>query len=268
MNIMNLAKSRQLPKISLVTPSYNQGSFIEETIESVVSQEYPNLEYIIIDGKSTDNSVDIIKRYSRYIYHWSSKPDAGQTEALLKGFAKATGEIFCWLNSDDVLEPGTLFEVADFFENKPEAEIVYGNATWIDKDSKILRSKKEHEFNQFVFLYDHNYIPQPSTFWRRGLYEKVGGLNPEVSVAMDTDFWIRCLQHTKFYHVNKQWSRMRYHEEAKTHPTKMRYLARDQVREMRRKYYGKNEPDWILSYKRLVAKVIRIKLKLVSGCYF
>ncbi len=261
-------QNRQLPKITLVTPSYNQGVFIEETIESVISQNYPNLEYIVVDGGSTDKSVDIIKKYSSHIDYWESKPDSGQTDALLKGFNRATGDIFCWLNSDDILEPGTLFEVAEFFFENPEAELVYGNATWIDKDSKVLRSKKEHDFNQFVFLYDHNYIPQPSTFWRKSLYEKVGGLNPDISVAMDTDFWIRCLQHTNFYHVNKQWSRMRFHEDAKTHPSKMRNLARTQVKEMRKKYYGKNDPDWILPYKRLAAKAIRVNLKLVSGCYF
>jgi glycosyltransferase involved in cell wall biosynthesis len=256
------------PQISLITPSYNQYNYISETLKSVAIQKYPNLEYIVIDGGSSDGSVEIIKEYSQHIKYWVSESDSGQTDALLKGFSRATGDILCWLNSDDVLEPNTLFEVAEFFLEHPEAEIVYGNATWIDKDSRILRSKKEHDFNQFVFLYDHNYIPQPSTFWRRSLYEKTGGLNPHVSVAMDTDFWARCLQHTKFYHVNKQWSRMRYHEEAKTHPNKMRYLARAQVKEIRRKYYGKNDPDWILPYKRLVAKTVRINLKLFSGCYF
>lgn len=268
MSNLKYSKNSHLPRISLVTPSYNQGNFIEETIDSVLSQKYSNLEYLVIDGGSTDNSVDIIKSYSKYIDYWVSEPDSGQTDALMKGFSRATGDIFCWLNSDDVLEPGTLLEVAEFFLQNSEAEMVYGNATWIDKDSKILRSKKEHGFNQFVFLYDHNYIPQPSAFWRRSLYEKAGGLNSEVSVAMDTDFWIRCLQHTEFCHVNKQWSQMRYHEEAKTHPSKMRYLARAQVKEMRKKYYGKNDPEWILPYKRLVAKTIRVNLKLINRCYF
>lgn len=258
----------QLPKISLITPSYNQSKYLRETIESVISQKYPNLEYIVLDGGSTDESVNIIRHYSDHIDYWVSEPDAGQTDALIKGFSRATGDIFCWLNSDDILEPGTLLEVADFFRKHPDAQVVYGDATWIDKDSKKLRVKKEHKFNHFVFLFDHNYIPQPSTFWRRDLYEKVGGLNPDVSVAMDTDFWMRCLQHTSFHHVSRQWSKMRYHEEAKTHPKKMRHIARSQVKELRQKYYQNHDPNWLLFCKRIVAKSVRVNLKLFSGCYF
>ena len=256
-----------LPKISLVTPSYNQGRFLEETLKSVIHQNYPNLEYFVLDGGSTDNSVEIIRNYSEHIDYWISESDGGQTDALIKGFSRATGEIYCWLNSDDVLEPGTLVEVAQFFIENPEAQIVYGDATWIDINGRKIRSKKEHSFNHFIFLFDHNYIPQPSTFWKRELFEKVGGLNPEISVAMDTDLWMRFLQNASFFHVKKQWSRMRYHEEAKTHPKKMRSVARQQVKKLRKKYYGINDPDWLLSLKRIFAKSMRITLKLLDGCY-
>lgn len=256
-----------LPKISVVTPSYNQARFIEETLQSVLNQGYPNLEYIVMDGGSTDGSVEIIKRYADRLTYWVSEPDKGQTDALIKGFNRATGDILCWLNSDDLFEPTTLKEVAQFFLENPETPIVYGNATWIDAEGKKLRVKKEHPFNLFIFLYDHNYIPQPSTFWRRELYQKVNGLNPDIDVAMDTELWMRCLQTTSFHHVRRQWSRMRFHEDAKTHPSRLRSRARMQVRQIRQKYYG-DEPDWAPKVKKVLAKSMRISWKLVTGCYW
>ncbi|MCO6502680.1 MAG: glycosyltransferase, partial [Acidimicrobiales bacterium] len=164
------------PRISVVTPSYNQARFLEATMESIHSQGYPNLEHIVIDGGSTDGSVEIIERYADRLAYWVSEPDNGQTDAIAKGFAMTTGEILCWLNSDDLWEPWTLAEVARYFAEHPDVEFVYGDSIWIDDEDRVIKPKREHGFSRFVFNYAFNFLPQPSTFWRRGLYERVGGI--------------------------------------------------------------------------------------------
>jgi glycosyltransferase involved in cell wall biosynthesis len=257
----------KLPKITVVTPSYNQARFLEATIQSVLNQEYPNLEYIVIDGGSTDGSVEIILRYTQYLTYWVSEPDNGQTDALIKGFARATGDILCWLNSDDLFEPETLKQVAEFFIENPQVHVVYGDSTWINAEGKKLRPKKEHAFNLFIFFYDHVYIPQPSTFFRRDIYEKVEGLNSEIDVAMDADLWIRFAKVTNIHHLRRQWSRMRFHKDAKTHPQRLLKKARMQRQELRRQHYG-DEPNWSPKVKKVLAKSMRIGWKLVTGCYW
>ena len=171
--------------ISVVTPSFEQAQFLEATIASIHDQNYPYLEHIVIDGGSTDRSVDIIRKHEDHLTYWISEPDEGQTDALIKGFARSTGDIQCWLNSDDLFEPWTLREVARYFNRHPEVEFVYGDSIWIDQGGEVIKPKREHAFNRFIWMYDHNFIPQPSAFWRRSLYERVGGLNPRFDLAMD-----------------------------------------------------------------------------------
>ena len=253
------------PKISIVTPSYNQGKYIEATIKSVLKQNYPNVEYLIIDGGSTDESISIIQKYEDQLAYWVSEPDKGQTDALVKGFQKATGDILCWLCSDDLLEPGTLHEVAQFFQNNPQARVVYGDTKWIDAEDNLIQERKEIPFNRFIFMYEHNFIPQPSTFWRRDLYEEVGGLNPDFNMAMDSDLWMRFAEVTKIYHVRKYWSCMRLYPEHKTH--RLRHTTHLEDSSIRQRYYGA-EPDWIIRPKKIVAKSTRLLLKLGTGCYW
>jgi glycosyltransferase involved in cell wall biosynthesis len=243
-----------LPKISVVTPSFNQARFIEATIRSVLEQGYPNLEYIVMDGGSTDGSVDIIRRYADKLAYWVSEPDGGQTPALIKGFERSHGEILCWLCSDDLLVGKSLWEVAAFFSANPAAEAVYGDALWIDEHGTVKRPKKEHDFSRFVLLCYHNYIPQPSMFWRRSLYERVGGLDPAFDLAMDADLWIRFSDVTEIRHVKKLWSCMRDHAEQKT-------------QRLRERYFGQ-KPDWVWAGGRMFAKGARVGLKLTQGCYW
>ena len=158
------------PKISVVTPSFNQGRYIEATIKSVLDQGYPNLEYIIMDGGSTDGTVEIIERYSDRLAYWVSEEDEGQTDALIKGFDRASGDILCWLCSDDLFEASTLQEVAETFVRNPDWDVVYGDSFWIDAVGRPIRFKREIPYYRFIWMYDHNYLPQPSTFWRRGIY--------------------------------------------------------------------------------------------------
>ncbi|MGF1512400.1 MAG: glycosyltransferase family 2 protein [Elainellaceae cyanobacterium] len=257
-------KSENFPKISIVTPSFNQAAYIEETIMSVLNQNYPNIEYIIIDGGSNDGSVEIIQKYSKHLAYWTSEPDDGQTSALEKGFERATGSILGWLCSDDLLEPWTFKEVSNFFINNPHNRIVYGDTTWIDSSGEILRKRKELPFNRFIFLYEHNFIPQPSTFWRRDLYEEVGGLDGQFDVAMDADFWIRCSAVTDIAHVRRQWSKMRLYPQQKTQRLKERAFLEENI--LRERYYGP-ETVWSYRMKKATAKSMRLTWKLTTGCY-
>ena len=131
------------PKIAIVVPSYNQGVYLEATLHSIIDQNYPNAEIIVIDGGSTDNSVDIIRRYDKHLAFWVSEPDGGQTKGLIKGFQRATGDIQCWLNSDDLHELNTLSEVAEYFSRHPNIDAVYGDAVWIDANDRPLRIQRE-----------------------------------------------------------------------------------------------------------------------------
>lgn len=205
-----------LPKISLVTCSFQQARFLDATMRSVFNQNYPNLEYIIMDGGSTDGSADIIARHAARLAYWVSAPDGGQTDALVKGFSRATGDICGWLCSDDLLLPDALDTVARFFERHPAVAAVYGDSIWIDSEGKPIRTKREMGFDRFVFLHGHNYIPQPSMFWRRSLYEAVGGLDRRFNLAMDSDLWDRFADQTSIAHISAYLSCMRFYPEQKT----------------------------------------------------
>ncbi|MGD0712122.1 MAG: glycosyltransferase family 2 protein, partial [Bacteroidales bacterium] len=185
-----------LPKISVVTPSYNQGQFLEQTILSVLGQNYPNLEYIIIDGGSTDNSVEIIKKYAKRIYYWVSEPDNSQSHAINKGFDKATGDILCWLNSDDIYMPNILQYVAKNI-NIDEAQILTGNCIHFSEsetEGVTVQGCKTVQYFQEFDLLNADFITQPSTFWTRKVLEKVGKLNEQMHFVFDWDWFIRAKQ--------------------------------------------------------------------------
>jgi glycosyltransferase involved in cell wall biosynthesis len=256
--------SQSLPSISVVTPSFNQGRFLPETMESIHAQSYPKLEHIVVDGGSSDESVSVIKRYEGQLAYWVSEPDEGQTDALIKGFARSTGDIQCWLNSDDLFEPGTLAEVGAYFERHPEVEFVYGNSTWIDDRGLVIKPKKEHGFNRFIWMYYHNFIPQPSAFWRRGLYERVGGLDSRFDLAMDADLWIRFADFTKPRHVSRFWSRMRFYGEQKN--TRLRRQTSLEGKAIRSRYLHPRSTREV-ALKSAAARSLRVLWKLGSGCY-
>jgi glycosyltransferase involved in cell wall biosynthesis len=251
-------------KISVVTCCYNHARFLEQTIKSVLNQRYPNLEYIIIDGGSTDGSEQIIRRYSTELSYWVSEPDEGQTDALMKGFERASGDVLCWLCSDDLHEPWTLHEVGQFFSENPDARIVYGDSSWIDAEDRVIGPKKEHRFNRFIWMYDHNFIPQPSTFWKRDLYLQVGGLDKTFDVAMDADLWMRFAEITKIHHVPRPWSRMRYYPEQKVR--KLLQRARQEDRRIRERYTSARS-EWIYLALHICAKMMRVGWKVITHRY-
>ncbi len=180
------------PKISIVTPSFNQGKYLEKTILSVLGQDYPNLEYIIIDGGSSDDSVEIIRKYADRLAYWESEPDRGQSHAINKGFARASGEIFGWLNSDDWYHPGALRAVAEAFAANPEAGAVVGAGEMVDEVGKVLlTSARTSVTTASLYRWDEEYFWQPSCFFRQGVWNECGPLDENIHYAMDLDFWIK-----------------------------------------------------------------------------
>ena len=149
------------PRITIVTPSYNQAHFLEQTILSVIRQGYPNLEYIVIDGGSTDGSVDVLRKYEHAISYWISEPDQGPVDAINKGFRRATGSILAWLNADDLYQPGALEGVAAAFEADESADVVYGNTYWINRDGVVLAEKRQTPFSRLGYRYGGSGLQQP-----------------------------------------------------------------------------------------------------------
>ncbi|MCR4432278.1 MAG: glycosyltransferase [Tepidanaerobacteraceae bacterium] len=210
-------ESNEWPKVSIVTPSYNQGQFLEETILSVLNQNYPNLEYIIIDGGSTDNSVEIIKKYADRLEYWVSEPDRGQSDAINKGFHRASGEILHWLNSDDVLVPGALQNVAEYFLKHPEIGCVIGDIEMIDENSNLLFQRKAIPFHFRTALYGACSVPQPSTLFRREAWLKTGDLDVSLQYQMDFEYFLRMAKAgVKFGLLRKPVARFRLHASSKT----------------------------------------------------
>jgi glycosyltransferase involved in cell wall biosynthesis len=204
------------PRISIVTPSFNQAAFIERTIQSVLNQNYPNLEYIIIDGGSTDGSVDIIKKYADKITYWVSEKDNGQAHAINKGFRRATGDIVAWLNSDDEYCPNTLKTVAQTFMADKELDLVFGNRLTIDEKEKVIRDDRHTRFTFASLILYGMIISQPAAFWKRRLMEQYGYLDESLRFAMDYEFFCRIGTYIKAKHIRKHLAKFRWHETSKT----------------------------------------------------
>jgi GT2 family glycosyltransferase len=200
-----------------VTPSYNQGKYLEQTIRSVLEQEYARIEYLVVDGGSTDSSVEIIKKYERStssISWWVSEKDSGQGEAINKGFARASGEIMGWLNSDDYYLPGTLSAVVNIFKENPDVLLVYGDMLAIDEHGQAINVLKYKQLS-LQDLLCFQIIGQPSVFFRRAVLDKTGGLDPTFHFLLDHHLWIRIAHQGKILHVPQTWAAARYHAEAK-----------------------------------------------------
>lgn len=211
------------PRISIITPSYNQAAFLRKTLDSVLDQHYPNLEYIVIDGGSTDGSVDILREYDAKLTYWVSEPDQGQSHAINKGFARATGEIMTWLNSDDVLLPGSLHTVGEIFARYPQIQWLTGQPANLDvHDHLRVFPLKTGRFRALIRRgWYHGrglgFIRQEGTFWRRSLWEKVGAsINEAKHYAMDNDLWRRFAQHADLVTVDMPLAAFRSQPKQKT----------------------------------------------------
>jgi glycosyltransferase involved in cell wall biosynthesis len=213
------------PQISIVTPSFNQGQFLEKTILSVIKQGYPYLEYSIIDGGSTDNSIDIIRKYEKHLSYWISEPDQGQSHAINKGFERATGHIFGWLNSDDWYAPGALLSVAKIFRENPEANVVVGAGEMIDEQGKSsLKVARNSITLPSLFNWIEEFFWQPSCFFSKKAWDSCGPLDVNFHYAMDLDLWIKFAKKYSFVTTDTLLSFSLKHEKAKTF--EFEYLSR------------------------------------------
>jgi glycosyltransferase involved in cell wall biosynthesis len=226
------------PRISVVTPSYNQGAYVERTIRSVLLQRYPNLEYIVVDGGSTDESLSVIERYGPHLACWVSEPDGGQADAINKGLRMATGEIVCWLNSDDFYFAGTLDLVARILAPGTDHVALIGNCLRVHQDGTppILLEASFESRHRLVQFWKGYTMHQPSIFWRREVTDQIGLLNDRLDYAFDFDYWVRIAEHHSFYKVDSTLAGTLYHSAAKTGDGYRRYHA--ELREHARSYWG------------------------------
>ena len=200
--------------VSIITPSFNQAAYLEQTILSVLGQDYLHIEYIVVDGGSTDNSVDIIKKYESKLAWWVSEKDSGQADAINKGFARATGEIIAWLNSDDYYLAGAVRAAVKIFDENPDVVLAYGNMLAVDEHGETFNTLNYKPLT-FEDLLCFQIIGQPAVFMRRSALQTAGGLDPTFHFMLDHHLWIRIAQQGKILHVNQTWSAARYHAEAK-----------------------------------------------------
>lgn len=206
------------PRISVITPSYNQGQFLEETIRSVLLQGYPNLEYMVIDGGSTDDSVEIIRKYEPWLTYWVSEPDHGQSHAINKGFARASGETLAWLNSDDCLLPNALAMVATRCQEKPDAAAWVGGCYRVTPEGLVLSTVMPRglERDNIVAWSRRGWFYQPSCFFSASAWRATGPLNQALHYAFDVDLWIRMAQMGEFVAIPEMLSAAKIHSMAKT----------------------------------------------------
>ena len=245
---------KDYPKISVVTPSFNQGEFLERTIESVLNQGYPNLEYLIIDGGSTDDSVEIIKKYESNLSYWVSEKDSGQTDAINKGLKRITGDVWTYLCSDDTYVGDVFFKVAEIFQKNPEYGVVYGGTNFVNENDIVTRIKYPGEFRRERLLRG-NYLYQPSMFMHKNLIKEHGLFSEELHYGMDYEYWLRLSDNTKFYYVKDIFSNYRLHSDSKSMDRVV-----DMVRESSdiRKEYGAG----------IIADLDYLKFKFFGNYYY
>ncbi|MGH2581913.1 MAG: glycosyltransferase family 2 protein [Anaerolineales bacterium] len=204
------------PLVTIVTPSYNQAAYLEEAVESVLNQVYNNIQYILIDGGSTDGIAKIIKKYASRLDYWVSEKDRGQTDALNKGFAHTKGKYCAWLNADDRLKPNAVAEAVDYLEKNSDVGMVYGDADFIDVEGNVIGRFAARQTDYAKLRKGYVHIPQQAAFWRASLWWQVGPLDPDVTFAMDYDLWVRLAKVSKLKYVPRLWAEFRLHQDSKT----------------------------------------------------
>lgn len=249
------------PKISVVTPSYKQGKFLEKTICSIIYQDYQNMEYIIIDAESNDESAGIIEKYQDRLFYWVSEPDNGQSDAINKGFQKATGDLYCWVNSDDVLFLGALKKAADVFNANPNIDIITGNVVYIDENDFITRCVRLPKHRWYFYKHNVGCFAAPAVFFKKDLYEKVGGLDINLHYSMDVDLWHKFrLAGAKVYHVDKYLGGFRVHSASKTGPRMLkikRYFEHPETTLIRSRYIPNVTKNTVRAF-RMIYKIQQI----------
>lgn len=242
--------AEQLPKISVVTPSFNQGRFIERTIRSVLSQGYPALEYWVFGGGSTDETVDILQRYTDQL-RWSSEKDCGQADAVNRGFRASSGEIIGWLNSDDIYYPEALAAVAGRFRADPEIDLIYGAANHIDVAGQVIEAYPTEPW-KVPRLSETCFLCQPAVFFKRSALDRWGYLDETLRYCMDYEYWLRLARAgARFYYEQRVLAGSRFYPETKTLGERVKVHA--EINNMLRARLGRTPPTWILNYSYVVA---------------
>jgi glycosyltransferase involved in cell wall biosynthesis len=210
-------KPPALPTVSIITPSFNQTRYLEATIQSVLTQDYPRIEYLIVDGGSADGSVDIIKKYADRLAWWVSEKDKGQTDAINKGFARATGQILAWLNSDDTYEPGAVGKAMKYLIEHPEVGMVYADCNFINENGNVIGKFGAAQTDYRRLREGYVHIPQQTMFFRAELWQQVGPLDPSFYFAMDYDLWTRIAAKSPIqYLAGQTWANFRMHSSGKS----------------------------------------------------
>jgi glycosyltransferase involved in cell wall biosynthesis len=241
--------------VSIITPSYNQAPFLEQTMQSVLEQDYPHIEYIVVDGGSTDNSAEIIKTYADRLAYWISERDSGQSEAINKGFARANGEIVAWLNSDDYYMRNTISVVVRCFEQNPDAVMLYGDMLAVDEEGQTINVLKYKQLS-LEDLLCFQIIGQPSVFFRRSALNKTGLLDPSFHFMLDHHLWIRLAEQGRILHIPQVWSAARYHPQAKNRARAAEF-GREAFRVL----------DWAKKQPSLAESVGRVKRRALASAH-
>jgi len=254
-------KKTDLPLVSIVTPSFNQAAYLEETIQSVLGQTYARIEYIVIDGGSQDGSQAVIRKYAGKLAHWVSEKDKGQTEAINKGFARTHGDILGWINSDDTLLPNAVEEAVAFLREHPQVGMVYGDANYIDEKSRVIGRFPAAQTNLKKLRHGYVHIPQQASFFRKSLWDQVAPLDDSFYFAMDYDLWTRLAVISELKYLPRTWANFRLHADAKTIAADDRCWP-----EMLRVHYregGSRLAPIVLKYRvrKIVAPLIRWRRK-------
>jgi glycosyltransferase involved in cell wall biosynthesis len=232
------------PLVSIVTPSFNQGRYIEETIQSVLDQDYPSVEYLVLDGGSTDDTLAILRRYDERL-RWVSEKDRGQADAINKGFHMATGEILGWLNSDDTYLPGTIRKVVEYFQLHPDVGMVYGEGYHIDAVGRIIERYYTEPFS-FKRLAEICFLCQPTVFLRAEVIRTIGPLDITLHYCLDYDYWMRVAKRFRIGYLGEYLANSRLHGETKT--LSQRVSFHQEILQTVKKHFGRVPVRWLYAY--------------------
>ncbi len=246
------------PRLSIITPSYNQGKFLEATIRSVLLQGYPNLEYIIIDGGSTDQSVEIIKKYEKYLFYWHSRKDRGQADALNQGIEKSTGEILGWINSDDVYVKGAFHKIVKAFHSYPDCIVVHGNRILINEFGDVTGWMCLPPFDPKTLIYN---VCSETAFWQGSAMKDVGIFNTNLEFAMDLEFFCRLYKYGKFLKINEYLGYFRYHSENKS--STIYHVGKEEAAREWRQLFGYNNIIWNVQEDKNFLKLLKLSTELI-----
>jgi glycosyltransferase involved in cell wall biosynthesis len=247
------------PRLSIVTPSYNQGKFIEATIRSVLLQGYPNLEYIIIDGGSTDNSVETIKKYDKYLFYWHSKKDRGQADAINQGLEKSSGQILGWINSDDVYVKGTFHKIVKAFHFNPDCIVVHGNRILINEIGEVTGWMCLPPFEPKLLIYN---VCSETAFWQRAVMKEAGLLNASLQFAIDLEFFGRLYKYGQFMKLKEYLGYFRCYSENKS--STMAHIGREEAAREWRRLFGSDIMKGELKERKKRLQIFTFFIELIK----